>query len=123
QKRVEQALRRSERDLSDFFDNASIGLHWLGPDGIIIKVNQTELDLFGYSREEFVGRHIAEFYIDKPAIQDILDRLARGETLGEYSARVQCNDGSVRDVLVNSNVLFDDGKFIHTRDFTRDATD
>ena len=40
--RAEEALRRSERDLSDFFDNASIGLHWVGPDGIIMKVNQTE---------------------------------------------------------------------------------
>ncbi|HKO30778.1 MAG TPA: PAS domain S-box protein [Nitrospiraceae bacterium] len=123
QKRIEQALRRSERDLSDFFDNASIGLHWVGPDGMIIKVNQTELDLFGYSREEYMGRHIAEFHVDKPAIQDILDRLARGETLSEYPARIQCKDGSIRDVLVNSNVLFDDGRFIHTRDFTRDVTD
>jgi PAS domain S-box len=65
QKRVEDALRRSERELSDFFDNASIGLHWVGPDGRIIKVNQTELDLFGYRREEYVGRHIAEFHVDQ----------------------------------------------------------
>ncbi|MGH7183658.1 MAG: PAS domain S-box protein, partial [Nitrospiraceae bacterium] len=36
QKRIGEALRRSERDLADFFDNASIGLHWVGPDGIII---------------------------------------------------------------------------------------
>jgi PAS domain S-box-containing protein len=123
QKNIEQALRRSERDLSDFFDNASIGLHWVGPDGTIIKVNQTELDLFGYSREEYVGRHIAEFHVDKRAIQDILNRLARGETLSEYPARVRCKDGSIRDVLINSNVLFDNGTFIHTRNFTRDVTD
>ena len=123
QKRVEKALRRSERDLADFFDNASVGLHWVGPDGIIIKVNQTELDLLGYSREEYVGRHIAEFHVDQSAIRDILDRLAAGETLREYSAKLRCKDGSVRDVLVNSNVLFDEGRFIHTRCFTRDVTD
>ena len=116
------ALRRNERDLSDFFDNASVGLHWVGPDGIIIKVNQTELDLLGYSREEYVGRHIAEFHIDQPAIQDIHERLACGETLREYPARIRCKDGSILDVLVNSNVLFEEGKFIHTRCFTRDVT-
>jgi PAS domain S-box-containing protein len=123
QKCIEQALRRSERNLSDFFDNASVGLHWVGPDGIIIKVNQTELDLLGYSREEYVGHHIAEFHVDQSVILDILDRLADGETLREYPARIRCKDGSILDVLINSNVLFEEGKFIHTRCFTRDITD
>ena len=122
QKRVEKALRRSEQDLSDFFDNASTGLHWVGPDGIIMRVNQAELDLLGYSREEYVGHHIAEFHVDQPIIQDILRRLGGGETLREYSARIRCKDGSILDVLINSNVLFEDGKFVHTRCFTRDVT-
>jgi PAS domain S-box-containing protein len=122
QKRVENALRRSERDLSDFFDNASVGLHWVGPDGIIQRVNQTELDLLGYSREEYVGHHIAEFHVDQPVIQKILDRLTCGETLRECPARLRCKDGSIREVLINSNVLFEDGKFIHTRCFTSDIT-
>jgi PAS domain S-box-containing protein len=122
QKRVEKALRRSEQDLSDFFDNASTGLHWVGPDGIIMRVNQAELDLLGYSREEYVGHHIAEFHVDQPIIQDILRRLGGGETLCEYSARIRCKDGSILDVLINSNVLFEEGKFVHTRCFTRDVT-
>jgi PAS domain S-box-containing protein len=122
QKRVENALRRSEQDLSDFFDNASTGLHWVGPDGIIMRVNQAELDLLGYSREEYVGHHISEFHVDQPIIQDILGRLAGGETLREYPARIRCKDGSILDVLINSNVLFVEDRFIHTRCFTRDVT-
>src|SRR4029078_908724 len=70
-----------------------------------------------------VGRPITEFHVDQPGIRDILDRLAAGDTLHEYSAKIRCKDGSVRDVVVNSNVLFDEGKFIHTRCFTRDVTD
>ena len=122
QRKAQAALRRSEQDLSDFFDNASTGLHWVGPDGIIMRVNQAELDLLGYSREEYVGRHIAEFHVDQPIIQDILVRLAGGETLHEYPARIRCKDGSILDVLINSNVLLEEGKFIHTRCFTRDVT-
>jgi len=122
-KRVEEALRRSERDLSDFFDNASIGLHWVGPDGTILRANQTELDLLGYRQEEYVGRHIAEFHVDQPVIEDILDRLADGKTLRDCPARMRRKDGSIREVLVNSNVLFDEGQFIHSRCFTRDVTD
>ena len=48
-KRAEEALRRSEQELSDFFENASVGLHWVGPDGTILRVNRAELDLLGYA--------------------------------------------------------------------------
>src|SRR5689334_15972187 len=122
-KRVEIALRHSEKELSEFFEHASVGIHWVGPDGIILRVNQAELDLLGYSREEYVGCHIREFHVDQPVIEDILNRLTCGETLREYSARLRCKDGSIRDVLINSNALFDDGKFVHTRCFIRDVTD
>jgi PAS domain S-box-containing protein len=116
-------IERSERDLRDFFDNASVGLHWVGPDGVILRVNQTELDMLGYTREEYAGRHIAEFHVDADVIDDILRRLSAGETLHEYPARVRCKNGSIRDVLINSNVLFDDGVFVHSRSFTRDVTE
>jgi PAS domain S-box-containing protein len=121
-RRTEQALARSEEDLRDFFDNAAIALHWVGPDGVILRVNQTELNLLGYELAEYVGRHIADFHVDRPVIDDILTRLARGETLRDFPARMRHKDGSIRDVLINSNVLFEDGKFIHTRCFTRDVT-
>src|SRR5687768_5647543 len=60
-KRAEEALRQSEAALRDFVENVSVGLHWVGPDGIILWANQTELDLLGYTREEYIGHHIAEF--------------------------------------------------------------
>src|SRR5690348_3416761 len=123
QKRNQEAVRRSENELSEFFDHASVSIHWVGPDGIILRVNQAELDLLGYSREEYVGRHIAEFHADQAVIDDILHRLACGETLREYPAKLRCKDGSLRDVLINSNVRFEDGRFVHTRCFTRDVTD
>ncbi len=67
-RRAERDLSRSERELAEFFENANVGLHWVGPDGIILRANQAELDLLGYSREEYVGRHIAEFHADRPVI-------------------------------------------------------
>jgi PAS domain S-box-containing protein len=121
-RKAERQLRRSEQLLTDFFENAAVGLHWVGPDGIVLRVNQTELDLLGYSRDEYVGHHIAEFHADPPVIEDILQRLNCGECLQGYEARLRCKDGSTRHVLISSNVLWEDGKFIHTRCFTRDVT-
>ena len=119
----EAALRRSEGYLRDFVENAAIGLHWVGSDGIILWANQTELDLLGYSREEYIGHHIADFHADQPVIADILVRLTGGETLNSYEARLRCKDGSIRHVLISSNALFENGKFVHTRCFTRDISE
>ena len=123
QRQLEAVLRAQERDLQDFVDNATEGLHWVGPDGVILWANQAELDLLGYARDEYIGHHIAEFHAEREVIEDILARLTAGESLRNYEARMRCKDGSLRHVLVNSNVLWREGRFIHTRCFTRDVTD
>ena len=117
-----ESLRRSEQALTDFFDTASVGLHWVGPDGVILRANAAELELLGYSREEYVGKHIADFHVDRSVIEDILGRLAAGERVHEQPARMRCKDGSVREVLITSSGLFEDGRLVHTRCFTVDVT-
>jgi PAS domain S-box-containing protein len=120
---VLEELRRRERELSDFIENASVGLHWVGADGTILWANQAELDLLGYSGDEYIGRKITEFHADQDVINDILRRLTNRETLRDYEARLRSKDGTVRYVLINSNVMWEEDKFVHTRCFTRDITD
>jgi len=122
-KRAEEALQRSEAELSDFLDNATIGLHWIGPDGMILRVNQAELDMLGYSREEYVDHNITEFHVDQEAIEDILAQLKAGDVLQDYETRLRCKDGTIKHVRINSSVYREDGRFIHTRCFTRDFTE
>lgn len=122
-KYAELELRRSQQEMRDFVENATVGLHWVGADGTILWANRAELDLLGYSREEYVGRNIAEFHADLPVIADILTRLTNKEELHSYEARLRCKDGSIRHVLISSNVLWEDGRFCHTRCFTRDISD
>jgi len=121
--RAEEALVRSEHALAEFFENAALGLLWIGPDGVVLRVNQTELDLLGYSRDEYVGHHIAQFHVDPDAMIEILARLARGETVDAWEARLRAKDGSIKHVLMAANVLRENGRFVHTRCFTRDITD
>ena len=94
-----------------------------GADGTILWVNQAELDLLGYTREEYVGHHIEEFHADQDVIRDILTRLTRNETLHGYEARLRGKDGSIKYVLISANVRHENGEFIHTRCFTRDITE
>ena len=122
-KKVESELRAAQKRLTDFVENAVVPLHWVAGDGTILWANKAELDMLGYTADEYVGRHIAEFHADPDIITDILGRLSCQQTLREYPARLRAKDGSIRYVLIDSNVLVEDGKVVHTRCFTRDITD
>ena len=120
---MEQMLRQREQELTDFVEQAPVGMHWVDQDGRILWANQAELDLLGLTREEYLGRPIADFYVDPAAIADIMTRLGRDETLHEYEARLRCKDGSIKHVLISSNVRWEGQRFVHTRCFTRDITE
>jgi PAS domain S-box-containing protein len=122
-KSTEEELRRKTQELEDFFENGAVGLHIVRGDGIILRANKAELDMLGYTRDEYVGRHIAEFHADAPVIGEILQRLSCGDRLERYPARLRAKDGSIKHVLITSNCRFANGRMVNTRCFTTDVTD
>lgn len=113
-----------DEGLSDFFEQAAVALHFVGADGTILRANKAELDLLGYSAEEYVGHNIAEFHADEPVIKEILCRLTNGDELQNYEARLKHKNGEIKHVLISSNVRRgENGEFLHTRCFTRDISD
>jgi|GEM_PF-291706 len=123
QTEAQKALDRKTRELEDYVENASVGLHWVNENGTIIWANKAELSMLGYSPDEYIGHHISEFHVDPARIEDILYRLRSNETLNGYESVVRCKDGSTRTVQISSNVYRENGSFIHTRCFTVDVTE
>jgi PAS domain S-box-containing protein len=123
EKKTRKELNWKTKQLQDYVDNAAIGLHWVDGNGIIKWANKAELEMLGYSQEEYIGHHISEFHADEEKINDILKRLSCNETLNSYESTLRCKDGSIKAVQISSNVFWDEGKFIHTRCFTVDVTD
>ncbi|HEY5939904.1 MAG TPA: PAS domain S-box protein [Gemmatimonadales bacterium] len=121
-KQASSELRRREQELTDFFENAALAMHWVGPDGTILRVNQAELDLMGYDRDEYLGKSIVDFHVDRDVIDDILRRLTAGEVLHDYPARLRSRNGTIKHVVIDSSGYFEEGRFVHTRCFTRDVT-
>lgn len=115
-------LKGREEELADLFETASIGLHLLGSNGLIIKANKAELEMLGYRKDEYVGQSILKFHKDESVIKDFLTRLHRNEKIEDFEAQLICKDGSIKDVLISANVLWKDGQFNHARCFTRDIT-
>jgi PAS domain S-box-containing protein len=117
------SLEASQQGISDFIENALIGMHWVDIEGNIVWVNQAELNMFGYDRSEYIGQPLINFYVDRTKIADILRRVSHNESIKNYQAQVYRKDGSICDVSIDVHAFFKDGKFIHSRCFTRDITD
>lgn len=120
---MEESLRENDRRLRFFQENATVGLHWVDGEGMILWANAAELEMLGYAENEYVGHHISDFHADHSSIKDILGRLQRNEKLKNYEARLKCKDGSIKHVLIDSSVFWQNGRFVNTQCFTRDVTD
>ena len=122
-RRMVDTLQSREKELADFIENAAVGMHWLAPDGTILWANSEQLEMLGYTRDEFIGRCIAEFHVDKGLIGEVMGKLNAGAALGDHVARYRCKSGSVRDLLVSSSFQRKRDAIVQVRCFTRDVTD
>lgn len=106
---VEQQLREREARLQELYDEAPIGYHELDTEGRITRVNRTELEMYGYSRDEMLGKPVWEFYVDKKKSQQAVSaKLAGNIPPGQaFERKIQRPDGIVIPVLIEDRLLYD----------------
>ena len=99
-------------------------MHWVGPDGIILRANRAELEMLGYDprTNTSVATSPSSTSIARRDRRHPALAWRRRESLVGYPAQMRCKDGSIKDVLINSSVLWEQGRFVHTRCFTLDVT-
>lgn len=118
-----EMLGERERELTDLVENAPVGIHWIDLDGTIRGVNQRELDMLGYTKEDYVGRSIVEFHVDPKAANDFLKELNANAPLRNRACRLRHKDGSIRHVLVSCNIYRKNDRLMYGRGFMQDITD
>jgi PAS domain S-box-containing protein len=117
------SLRDKEEQLTDFMENATVGLHWMAADGTMLWANEaTGVLLNCDAAGGCVGRKFQAFCANADEAADILRRLAGNERLKNYEIRLRARDGSPRVALLDANVLWSEGRFVHARCFLRDIT-
>jgi PAS domain S-box-containing protein len=118
-------LRRSEEKFRLLYEKAPLGYQSLDEAGIIREVNQTWLDILGYSREEVVGRWLGDF-LAPGSFELFPDRFARFKDTGEVNNadfEMVRKDGTQITVSFNGRVAFDDqGRFVRTHCMFQDIT-
>ncbi len=104
--------QQAGRDLSSFAENVGVALSWLAEEGTILWANRAELELLGYSAEEYIGHHVTEFHLDGIAIRDLLCSLRKNEKVHGWTAQLRCKDGSIRAVMISANAFQDSGQLV-----------
>jgi PAS domain S-box-containing protein len=96
-------------DLSDYFYGAPVGLQMIDGAGMIRRANLAGLRLLDYDEQEYVGRHVGEFFAEPEVVRAMLDKLAAGESIREFEATLIRRDGKKQEVLIYANSKRSDG--------------
>ncbi len=126
-KEAEDRLRQSAREVEDLYNSAPCGYHSLDRDGLVIRMNDTEIEWLGYGREEVVGKMPFTEFLTSAGIQAFGARfpelMERG-WIRDIEVDLVRRDGTTFPVLISSKALFDAaGKFVMTHTTVYDMSE
>jgi two-component system, cell cycle sensor histidine kinase and response regulator CckA len=106
-KRTEAALEQSRAEFKDLFDNAPVGFHEVDTKGRLTRVNNTELKMLGYTREELLGQFVWKLSGEPETTRrTVLAKLNGTMPPSQGFERMfRRKDGSTFPVLVNDRLL------------------
>jgi len=102
-KKMEHALRESEARYRVLFDLSPVGIVLTDPAGNILEMNQSMLEIFGYTRDAIGSVNMATLYGDaETRSQVVADVLARG-SIRDYELTLRRSDCSTFPAILNSS--------------------
>ena len=126
-KRAEEALSKTYEEIEDLYDHAPCGYHSLDGDGLIVRINQTELTWLGYQREEVMGKMHFTALLTPQGQETFRESFSRFKEQGEVhdlEFELVRKDGSSFPVLLNATAARDtQGGFVMSRSTLFDLTE
>lgn len=125
-RRANELLRKSLTEVEDLYNNAPCGYHSLDKDGVICRINNTELAWLGYARHEVLGK-MKWCDLITPASQENFKKdypqLMRQGHIDDIEVEIIRKDGTVFDGLVNATAIYDSGgNFVMSRSMLSNIT-
>jgi diguanylate cyclase (GGDEF)-like protein/PAS domain S-box-containing protein len=105
--RIENALRLSELKYKSIFENVHDVFYQSDMSGIIIDISPSILRYSGYTREELIGKPIADYYYHPEDRIHLLETMQKEGEVVDYEVRLRTKEDRFMIVSVNSHLLFD----------------
>lgn len=104
--RAETALQTSERDLRRLFELAGDAILVFDPtDEVILDANASACSLYGFSRDEIIGRSLLSLSSNPVQAQPQLDALLRGRANVSFETVQYRSDGTPLTLEVNTSLV------------------
>lgn len=117
----------SLQEVRDLYDRAPCGYHSLDANGMIVRMNATELSWLGYTREEVIGRMNITQVIAPSELESYHHDFASFKQRGVIRNKEHTflrKDGSTFHVLLNATAIYDEaGNYVMSRGSVTDITD
>ena len=114
-----RALTAQSEQITDLYHNAPCGYHSLDAQGIVISVNDTELRMLGYARDDLVGKKKFSELLTPESQRQFEHHFPRFKvtgTIADLELDLVCKDGSILPVVVSATAVKDaEGNFQHSR--------
>lgn len=118
-KQAELALQKYTQEFEDLYNNAPCGYHSLNAEGLVIRINNTELKWLGYSREEVLYK---KKFIDlitpesREIFQQNFPKFKERGWIDNLEFELLAKDGVSRWVSLNATAVRDEnGNFVMSR--------
>ncbi|MDH4233679.1 MAG: PAS domain S-box protein [Gallionella sp.] len=126
-KQAEQRLLKSSEEISDLYNHAPCGYHSLDKNGYICLINDTELTLLGYTREEVIGKIKWPDIIapaSTPVFQKTFPQLMKQGFIRDVESEIIRKDGTTFTGLINASAIYDrEGNYVMSRSMVVDITE
>ena len=120
----EDLLRQSEERYRSLFDESIDGVYSTLREGEITDANAAFCKIFGYTKEDIIGRDIRELYSNPADRPKFREQIEKSGFVKDYAVKFMRKDGSELDCLLSSSVhRGKDGKVVGYRGILRDVTD
>ena len=123
-----EKLNESEEKFKTIVENANDEIIYVGMDGTIIEINDKCEELFGFKREEVIGRKLYEFgYFSPEEMQKQFEgfrKVYSGKIKPEMKeVKSRHRDGSIVHIEVNPKVIEKNGETLGILTIIRDITE
>jgi PAS domain S-box-containing protein len=124
--RAEAQQRKIAAEFQVLYDQAPCGYHSLDKHGVFVQINETELHMLGYQRDEVLGKKFSDFLTAEsvPTFRENFPGFKQQGWAKDLEFQLICKDGSILPISLSATGVYDeDGNFLRSRSVVVDISE